>query len=214
MTMMQQATARTCEREAFYERNGGSHKPPLWERPHGSVTARPTPRHRNFRRYLKSFGLITMVGVSANFALPMGKAQARGNFSSTCHNIQLEAKDHSKTAKLSADCTRQDPRQTLRSSINLNDYLTNNQGHLQWRRRPGGGDFQESCSSTGFFLGSSHQLVTFCQLGSQTIDLNERIANIDGWLKYTGGDEKVIFDVPKPTPPSVVPPRMNAGNAR
>jgi hypothetical protein len=171
-------------------------------------------RHGNFRRYLKTFGLIMLVGIGANLAMPMGKAQARGDFSSTCHNIQLNAVDRSKNAILSADCTRYDPHQTLHSSLNLNDYLTNNHG-VKWRRRPGGGDFQESCQHTAL-LASNHELATVCDqaLGTQIIDLNERITNTDGWLKYTGGDEKVIFDVPKPAPPSVVPPRMSTGNAR
>jgi hypothetical protein len=57
-------------------------KAPRWERLHGSVIARPTARHGNFQRYLKTFGLMTMVAVSASLAMPMGKAQARGDFSS------------------------------------------------------------------------------------------------------------------------------------
>jgi hypothetical protein len=49
-----------------------------------------------------------MVGLSANFALPMGRAQARGDFSLTCTNIQLNAADFSKTATLTADCKGKD----------------------------------------------------------------------------------------------------------
>jgi hypothetical protein len=215
MTMMQQAAARTSERQAFHDQNVGFKNAVLWERSHASLIARPTTHHRNFQRYLKTFGLITMVGVSANLALPMGQAQARGDFSLTCRYIQLNAVDRSKTAMLSAECTRQNPYQTLRSSLNLNDYLTNNHG-LEWRRRPGGADFQESCQRTALWP-SNHELATVCDhaLGTQRKDLNERITNIDGKLKYTGGDEKVIFDtgLPKVTPP-IVQPSLKAGPRR
>ena len=85
MTIMKQATARTPEREALYERNGGFNKAPPWERLHGLVTARPTTRHPNFRRYLETFGLMTMVGISANLlAAPVARAESPGNFSRSC----------------------------------------------------------------------------------------------------------------------------------
>src|SRR3974390_1613723 len=144
MTMMQRATARTSEREAFYDRNGGLNKEPLWEGLHGSVIARPTPRHGNFRRYLKTFGLMTMVGASATLAMPIGKAQASGDFVLWCKNIQLHAFGYSKTAMLSADCTRNDPKKTLHSSMNLNEYIVNSEGigGLDWATH---GDFQETC---------------------------------------------------------------------
>jgi hypothetical protein len=89
MMMMQQAAARTPEREAFCDRNGVFKMVSLLEQPHGSVTGWPTTRHGNFQRYLKTFGLITMVGVSANFTI-IGQAQARGDFSVSCTNIQLK----------------------------------------------------------------------------------------------------------------------------
>src|SRR6266446_5049509 len=68
MTMtMEQAAARTPEREAFYEKIGAFNMAPLWERLHGLVTARPvTPclpaiwHYRDVRPYLmQSGGLIT-----------------------------------------------------------------------------------------------------------------------------------------------------------
>ena len=46
MTMMQQAAARTPER--------------------GSVSAPATTQHSNFQHYLETFGLMTMVGISAS----------------------------------------------------------------------------------------------------------------------------------------------------
>jgi hypothetical protein len=106
---MQQA-ALTPEHDAFHERKGGFNK--LWfpKRLSGALATRPTTYHRNFQRYLKTFGLITMVGMSANLAMSVGEAQARGDFSLSCTNIQLHAVDFSKTAMLRADCKRKDQR--------------------------------------------------------------------------------------------------------
>src|ERR1700720_2939449 len=68
MTMaMEQAAARTPEREAFYDRIGAYNMAPLWERLHGLVTAQPTTpclpaiwHYREIRPYLmQSGGLIT-----------------------------------------------------------------------------------------------------------------------------------------------------------
>src|SRR5262245_7442752 len=125
MTMMQQATARTSERQAFYDQNAGFNNAVLWDWPHGSVIARPATHHPNFQSYLKAFGLITMFAVTGSLALPMGKAHARGNFSSTCTNLKLNAVDFSKTATLTADCKREDQRDPKKAthkgaSINLN----------------------------------------------------------------------------------------------
>jgi hypothetical protein len=148
-----------------------------------------------------------MVGVSANFALPMGKAQARGDFSLTCTNIQLNAVDFSKTAMLKADCKRKDPKDSKKAihqgaSINLNAIITVNQGQLQWARRPSGGDFQQSCAQDGLgFLGNPFgtgghvELVAMCNGQFQGVDLDGNITNDDGNLKYLG------FDPPlKPDP--------------
>ena len=64
---MEQAAARTLEREAFYDRIGAHNMAPLWERLHGLVTAQPTTpcqpaiwHYREVRPYLlQSGGLIT-----------------------------------------------------------------------------------------------------------------------------------------------------------
>src|SRR6201993_5224063 len=64
---MEQAAARTPEREAFYDRIGAYNRAPLWERLHGLVTPQPTTpcqpaiwRYRDVRPYLmESGGLIT-----------------------------------------------------------------------------------------------------------------------------------------------------------
>jgi len=134
MTMMQAATARTSERDAFYDRNGGFNKAALWDQLHGSVTARPGSSDRKFRRYLKTLGLITMVGVSANLAMPMGKAQA-GGFGLTCNNDRLHVVNllglHLGT--LAANCLGVGPFGLPGDSvIELNEHITNDDGTLKY----------------------------------------------------------------------------------
>jgi hypothetical protein len=192
MTMMQAATARTSERNAFYDRNGGFNKAALWDQLHGSVTARPGSSDRKFRRYLKTLGLITMVGVSANLAMPMGKAQARGDFSLTCDNIRLDAPVFTPSAILRAHCVRRDKTPNLKAEIQLNNLIANNHGKLQWATH---GDFEETCLNTGIQSGPSpndlkeHLLVATCLIpfndpNKSTLDLNEHIANNNGNLMF------------------------------
>jgi hypothetical protein len=189
MTMMQRAAVGTSEREANHGRNGPHNMVLQWEQLDGSATSRPRTRGRNFWRYLKTFGLITMVGVGAGLAMPEAKAQALlGGFSLTCHNLRLNSVNFSKTAVLTADCNRRDKSIHTGAQINLNDYVTNNHGRLQWS--PGAGDFQQSCG--GDFLYQSGVLTAFCRGGQQMgnpenpvpINLNDRIANDNGDLKY------------------------------
>jgi hypothetical protein len=190
--MMQLATARTSERDAFYERNGGFNKAPLWDQLHGLVTARPEPRDRNFRRYLKTLGLITMVGVSANLALPVGKAQAGGDFTLSCVRLRLNSADFSNTAVLTANCIRRDKSISDNASINLNDYIADDQdGNMQ---RASHGHFQRSCLASAlenpfYEPDLPTNLFAYCFTAAgyekQTdLNLNEHIANIDGNLTF------------------------------
>ena len=165
MTMMQQAAARTPER--------------------GSVSAPATTQHSNFQHYLETFGLMTMVGISASLlAAPVARAESPGNFSGSCKNLALNATNFSKSATLTADCRKQDGTY-LKAEVNLNDLITNNHGSLQWGR-PGGADFQQSCSGdalSGSKLSSS--CVESAEVKKSTqIDLNEKITNDNGKLTY------------------------------
>src|SRR6516162_1438148 len=164
MTIRQQARARTSER--------------------GSAAARPT-RHPNFQHYLETFGLMTMVGISANLlAAPVARAEPPGNFSGSCKNLALNATNFSKSATLTADCRKQDGTY-LKAEVNLNDLITNNHGSLQWGR-PGGADFQQSCSGDAL---SGSKLTSACVESAEVkkstqIDLNEKITNENGKLTY------------------------------
>jgi hypothetical protein len=165
MTMMQRAPALTAG--------------------HASVAAWPMTRNPNFQRYLETFGLMTMVGISANLlAAPVARAESPGNFSATCKGLGLSATNFSKTAMLTADCRRQDGTY-LKTEVNLNDLITNNHGALQWGH-PGGADFQQSCS--GDVLSGSKftsSCIESAEVKKSTqIDLNEKITNNNGKLKY------------------------------
>src|SRR5262252_5501082 len=72
-----------------------------------------------------------------------GHAQTRGDFSLSCSNINLNLA--SKTAVLSANCRRGDGSIHSGASINLNDYITNNNGNLTYVGA--GGDFSLSCNN-------------------------------------------------------------------
>jgi len=195
MTTMQLATIQTYERETFRNENGAFNKTPLSERLHGSDTARPTTHHWSFQRYLKTFGLITMVGASVTLAMPIGKAQARGEFSKTCTNLSLgtiPTDPHAVT--LYGHCgTGHNGGVNNQARINLNDYVTNRYGYLKWATH---GDFGDTCFA---YLRTVNNTVSAIMDGTclypnpptgqspyiaSSIDLDEHIANIFGNLKY------------------------------
>src|SRR5262249_55418367 len=160
-----------------------------WERLPGPVTTRPSTRHSNFPHCLKTLGLMAMVGASATFAMPMGKALARGDFSLSCVNLNVQSADFSNTAVLTANCTNRRGK-SVPASINLNDYIADDQdGNMQWAAH---GHFQQSCLHSyienPFDEPRPHNLAAFCLRGDRSevntdIDLNDHIANIFGNLK-------------------------------
>jgi hypothetical protein len=192
MITMQLAAVQTPEHEAFYHEKSAFNLAPLRVRLHRSVIDRPMTRYPNYRRFLQTFGLITMVAVSANLVLPMGKALARGNFSLSCVSLNVKSADFSSTALLTAHCTRKDKSVNNKASINLNDLIADDQdGNMQWASH---GHFQQSCLHSGiesipFGEPRPHHLAAFCLRanGSEVntdIDLNDHIANDNGNLKF------------------------------
>ncbi|MDZ8227940.1 CVNH domain-containing protein [Nostoc sp. ChiVER01] len=135
-------------------------------------------------KLLKSFKIMSLVVQIISFGvflIPVKEALADGNFSNSCTNISLEARDYSNTAILRADCKRRN-QSVNKASINLNDYIINNDGRLAWQNR---GGFQQSCKNS---VGVT-TIYSFCKkrdgnLNLGFLNLNERIANIDGELKY------------------------------
>ena len=190
MTTIQLATIQTSERKTFRNENDPLNSASLSERLHGSDTARLTTHHWNFQRYLKTFGLITMVGASATLAMPIGKAQARGDFSLTCTNLNVTSADFSNTARLTADCANGQGK-SVPASIELNDWIADDpDGNMQWASD---GHFQQSCRHSfienPFDEPKPHNLAAFCLRadGSEVltdIALNGHIANIFGKLMF------------------------------
>jgi CVNH domain len=169
------------------------------------------------RRMLNALGVMTMLGISVDLlAAPPAKAHPPGNFTLTCKNLRLNATNFSKTAMLTADCKRKDRSTHFMALMNLNDFITNNHGRLQWRRRLGGGDFQESCVNDSLLLRGT--FLATCLVGSvpprfalpSDVDLNQNIINDDGDLKYIG-DEQIIVNSRSS---QASPLRVPAGDAK
>ena len=135
-----------------------------------------------------------MVGASATLAMPIGKAQARGDFSKTCTNLSLgtiPTDPHAVT--LYGHCgTGQNGGVNTQARINLNDWITNDHGWLKWATH---GDFGDTCFA---FLRSVNNSVTGIMDGgclydspagqspyrNSSIDLDEHITNNHGNLDY------------------------------
>jgi hypothetical protein len=135
-------------------------------------------------RFFKALGLTAALPISASLLMiSMGKALASGQFSKTCDNIHIEGIPFTKSVHLVADCMRRNGSYNLRTSIDVNELITNDNGHLRWQSR---GDFGESCEILGV---DDSYLGTTCRARNgqhvdDAIDLDEHIANINGVLTY------------------------------
>ncbi len=113
----------------------------------------------------------------ASFNLVVNQALAIGNFSQSCSKITLDG------SRLSANCSRSNG-SVRRASIDLDQYIQNNQGQLQWLPN---GNFNHSCKNIR--LVNNHRLRANCSRSDGTttdtsIDLNDRIENKQGDLQY------------------------------
>ena len=111
-------------------------------------------------------------------AFSSSSALAEGNFAASCNNIKLDA------PSLSAYC-RSINHDSNRTSINLNGYIINSNGHLIWQRN---GNFSKSAKSCYLWKTTLN-----CQLRSaggqwlhSELNLNNRISNSNGNLIYDG----------------------------
>lgn len=111
------------------------------------------------------------------FNLLVGNAWATGDFSQTCRNINLEG------SLLTAECEQVDGYTYVPTAIDLNDYIGNINGTLEW------GDhlFTLTCYDTkvnGNLLTGKCKKRDGYRLDSTSINLDEYIANIDGELTF------------------------------
>ena len=137
-------------------------------------------------QFFKALGLTAALPISASLLMiSMGKAQASGQFSKTCNYTALQPpKNFSKKAILTADCRRRDGSINYEASINLNNYITNDNGYLRWASN---GDFQESCYAAELI--GPHTIEALCRARNgnyyyDDIDLDDHISNINGNLVY------------------------------
>jgi hypothetical protein len=128
-----------------------------------------------------SFGVLTLAGTLASDAL------ADGDYSRSCRTTSLLV-----GTVVEAKCKRRDGSTNDGASINLNDYIANDNGKLVWRR---GGNFKGSCGNIrlggGIPFTGDPVLAATCltrdrHLARPSINLDDNIANIDGELVYVG----------------------------
>lgn len=111
------------------------------------------------------------------FNLLVGNAWATGDFSQTCRNINLEG------SLLTAECEQVDGYTYVPTAIDLNDYIGNINGTLEW------GDHLFSLTCYGTTV-EGNRLTGECEkrdrytLDNTSINLDEHIANIDGELTF------------------------------
>ena len=110
---------------------------------------------------------------------------AIGEFSRTCRDIQL-----TDDVGLEATC-RTINGQNSQTGLNLNHHIINRNGQLRWRRNGNYIDSCHSCDVTTFGGGGSIRTILDCQCQridrswvSAQLNLDERIANINGQLRY------------------------------
>jgi hypothetical protein len=118
-------------------------------------------------------------GFAADIAVWLNQQLMTSGFTKSCSNSNLQ-----NTSVLQSTC--QGPSSSSTTPVDLNSYIGNNNGTLTWQY----GGFQKSCQN--ITLASPNTLSAQCQNAAQTtyipttIDLDERIINRDGHLKYVG----------------------------
>ena len=109
-----------------------------------------------------------------------GQAWASGDFSKNCSNSQMES------SFLLSSCKR-DNGDTNKTWIDLNEYISNDDGSLKWNKP---GEFIKNCEDIRLSssLATRHiEMNANCEDNEATvwIDLDEHITSTDGQLEYT-----------------------------
>lgn len=130
---------------------------------------------------VRTLGLIVFIFL-LGFLLP-DSALATGDFSNTCREINLVNQ-----TTVRAICKRRDQSEQY-TTTDLNRYIANADGQLSWDLN--GGKFILTCQQPNL-LGEIQRLGAYCKKRNGAtqitfINLNEHIANIDGFLKYQDG---------------------------
>lgn len=130
----------------------------------------------SMKRKVLNATVALLIAIAISFSAVVGQALA-GNFSLTCYDTNLSG------SVLTSTCEEADGYTLNSSSIDLNPYIENIDGNLQWQP----GNYWETCDSMEVIDSSimSGYCKTRAQYWNQTgIDLDDHISNINGVLMY------------------------------
>ena len=146
---------------------------------------------RSFKNILKATIIASLLLSGTSFLKPKA-ALADGGFAQSCTDIRMYYKHASDRGMVFAHCPRRDGRINYMARINLNDHIANNNGELVWQPN---GNYRGTCGwSTALEKAEKLDgtvLYTKCKskdgkIHATGIDLNRRIINDNGDLKYVG----------------------------
>jgi hypothetical protein len=133
---------------------------------------------RSLKNTLRTVSVLSFIPLVTLITKP--NAALAGNFSASCRDIRLQG-----TASLSAICKNASnrPSDVNGPSLNLSLYISNYNGRLVWSSQ---GGFKHTCYNSIVVFPAT--LLSTCKNnnGGQnnvSINLNERISNINGVLK-------------------------------
>ena len=118
-----------------------------------------------------------LFAVAMSFSIFASQASALGNLSQSCPTYSLDE------STLYALCKKSDGEKLNPTSIDLNEYIENVDGALEWQPDK----FIETCDHVRLYGAS--ELIADCKTragywASSKLDLDEHIANINGVLTY------------------------------
>ena len=127
---------------------------------------------------------IAIKAAIGSFALLLTSAAlAAGDFTQTCRDIDLR-----RGSVLEAVCRSVSGRPS-RDRINLNDYIANIDGDLRWQRNGNFSASSRNCDLDRYRGNTILRCDTQRRNGtwtSSSVNLDDRIANINGTLRYQG----------------------------
>lgn len=127
--------------------------------------------------------------------LSCGIVNAEGGFANKCEDFQLATPNlkakcpgihcHASPPPTQLSSSNKQATQVEQSVINLDNYVTNNDGNLQWKRGGGFSKTVSDCYLRGPVIHCSTRTIRGGWRSSE-LNLNERIANNNGNLVYDG----------------------------
>ncbi|MEC4887265.1 MAG: CVNH domain-containing protein [Scytonema sp. PMC 1070.18] len=119
-----------------------------------------------------------LISIFVTFTLLIGNALAVGEFSKTCYDVEIS------DSTLTAVCAKADGYTPSETSIDLDEYIGNVDGTLEWNDHK----FSLTCGNIGLI--GNNRLRAECERADQVnylgtyINLDEHITNSDGRLEF------------------------------